>query len=287
MRDFFRYQTELPAGSGFEMFGSIHVIWLLIIAVFSGVMAYIYRKNYSNDRSNINSSIKINKGRNNNHFNEYYEGKTEKLSTANISGNRIRLVIGIAMPMISIYRDVVLMITGHYDRFYLPLHLCGMALWIGALYCFTRWRFVGVVYVLLCVPGALSALIFPDWTAYPLWNYMHVHDFISHGLIVAWGICLMASGEIIPEWREIWMPIGFGMAGIVIIYPINTVLETNYWFLSYPSPGSPLVMINEYLGSRWYPVGYIGFVFAVVVIWLGIIRLSRCCISRIKSVHVG
>ena len=147
-----------------------------------------------------------------------------------------------------------------------------MALWIGALYCFTRWRFVGVVYVLLCVPGALSALIFPDWVDYPLWNYMHIHDFISHGLIVAWGICQLVSGEVMPRWREIWMPVVFGLAGVLILTPVNKWMGTNYWFLSAPSAGSPLVPIMRLTGERWYIAGYILFVDAIVLIWLFIVR---------------
>lgn len=237
MDDFFRYVTELPVGSGFKMFGTIHLVWLFVIFSFSIIISVFYR-NLPEDAAK----------------------------------RKFRMIIGIIMPVVSIYRDAVLMITGHFDRFYLPLHLCGMALWIGALYCFTTWRFVGVVYVLLCVPGALSALIFPDWVDYPLWNYMHIHDFISHGLIVTWGMCLMVSGEIIPRWREIWIPVVFGLVGVLILTPVNKWLGTNYWFLSSPSAGSPLVPIMRLTGERWYIVGYILFVTVIVMIWLFVVR---------------
>ena len=243
MKDFFRYVTDIPAGSGFELFGVCHIRWLIVIAVFTVILCVVYNKAGSSNNSNMQG--------------------------------RIRMIIGIIMPLISIYRDVVLMLTGHFDRYYLPLHLCGMALWIGALYCFTRWRFAGVVYVLLCVPGALSALIFPDWVDYPFWNYMHIHDFTSHGLIVAWGICLLVSGEVVPEWKELWMPVVFGIAGVAILTPVNKWLGTNYWFLGRPSPGSPLVYIMSITGENWYMAGYILFVAFVLLIWICIIRTIR------------
>ena len=256
MGDFFRYVTELPAGSGFEMFGTIHLVWLFGILLFSIIIALFYKGiPEAADGSSVDS-------------NKYFTKR------------KFRMIIGLIMPVISIYRDAVLVITGHFDRFYLPLHLCGMALWIGALYCFTRWRFVGVVYVLLCVPGALSALIFPDWVDYPLWNYMHIHDFISHGLIVSWGLCLVVSDELVPEWKEIWMPVVFGIIGVMILTPVNKWIGTNYWFLSSPSAGSPLVPIIKLTGERWYVVGYILFVTVVVLIWLGSIRLIKHILER-------
>lgn len=240
MRDFFRYVTDIPADSGFEMFGICHLVWLAFIAICSVVLALAYRRAY------VNKDLK--------RLRAY------------------RLVIGISMPLIAIYRDTVLAVTGHFDRYYLPLHLCGMALYIGALYCLTAWRFAGVVYVLLCVPGAISALIYPDWTAYPLWNYMHIHDFLSHGLIAAWGLCLIVSGEIVPLWKELWMPVVFGISGIVILTPVNKLLGTNYWFLEEPSIGSPLEAVMSITGNKWYVAGYILFVLMVVVIWLFVIR---------------
>lgn len=256
MKNFFKYVTDLPEGSGFEMFGLCHIIWLILIATFSINFANLYKNavitgdhSYKDKGTSLNKSV-----------------------SRILDRKKIRLIIGFLMPAISIYRDTVLILTGHFDRYYLPFHLCGMALWIGAVYCFTGWRFVGVVYVSLCVPGAMSALIFPDWVDYPLWNYMHIHDFISHGLIVGWGICLIVSGEVVPKFIELWMPMLFGFVGIACMMPVNKLLGTNYWFLNVPSPGSPLVMIMNITGEKLYVPGYILFVICVVFIWIAIIN---------------
>ena len=243
MRDFFLYETELTKQTGFRLFGFCHFIWLFGILLFTWFGGKWYIAQQKEKREKINH------------------------------------VLGIVFVIISLYRDSVLMITGHFDVGFLPLHLCGMALWIAAFYAWTRNRFLGVVYVLLCVPGAMGALLFPDWTAYPFLNYMHIHAFISHGLIVAFGIWLFWSGEIVPERNELWMPIVFGIAGVFVLYPINQRLGTNYWFLNFPSSGSPMVWISKITGERWYLPGYFAFCMIAIIVWYS----ALCFIKRLQD----
>ena len=239
MRDFFLYETQLPAGSGFELFGICHLGWLLGIALFTGATAYWYRQQ---------------------------DGDRQRT---------IHHVMGILFPGIAMYRDAVLILTGYFDTGYLPFHLCAMALWIAAVYGWKDNRFLGVVYVLLCVPGAVGALLFPDWNVYPLWNYMHIHDFISHGLIVAFGIWLVAAKKVVPEWKDFWMPVVFGIVGMILLQDVNHILHTNYWFLNQPSAGSPLVWILNLTGSHWYIPGYFLFCMVIVALWQSLLSLFR------------
>ena len=239
MGNFFLYETQLPAGNGFQLFGPVHWMWLLSIAVFTGVSSHWYKKQNKRRKKTINH------------------------------------IMGIVFPGIAIYRDIVLILTGYYDVGYLPLHLCGMALWIGMFYCITGNRFLGVIYVLLCVPGAIGALLFPDWNAYPFWNYMHIHDFVSHGLIVTFGFWLLTSRQIVPKWKDFWMPTVFGIAGMIILQKVNRTLHTNFWFLNRPSAGSPLVWIFELTGEKWYLVGYFLFCVVCVSVWKGILSLCE------------
>lgn len=236
MNHFFMFESELPAGSGFPLFGICHVAWLVIIL---GIGIWFVR---------------------------WYcrQGCTIRQCT--------QYAIGIIMPVIAVYRDSVLMLTGHWGKGFLPLHLCGMALWIAPLYIFTRRRWVGVIYVTLCVPGAIGALLFPDWNMYPLWNYMHIHAFVSHGLLVILGLAWICSGEILPCWREFYIPVLFGITGFIGIHWINNQLHTNYWFLNVPSEGSPLIWILQVTGSKCYRIGYFIFCMCVVALWMLILR---------------
>ncbi len=237
MREFFQFETEVPAGSGFTLFGTGHLLWLLGIGIFVAAVGIWYMR------------------------------QIDKVQ------RRVEQCIGILFPVLSFYRDGVLMLTGHFDRGFLPFHLCSMALWIAVIYVWTGSRFFGIVYVLLCVPGALGALLFPDWSAYPFFNYMCIHGFVAHGLIVGFGVWLVMSGRLVPRWRDFWMPFVFGVAGFILIPRLNHALGTNYWFLSRPSKGSPMVFIMDVTGEQWYMPGYFLFCTLVVVVWQCIIKL--------------
>ncbi len=239
MKSFFLFETELPADSGFPLFGFCHWCWLIVILLASAAAGHAYRRLPAQGQKKWNHRL------------------------------------GVFFPVLSVYRDLVLALTGHYSVAFLPFHLCSMALWIAAVYCFTDNRFLGVVYVLLCVPGAAAALLFPDWSAYPLWNYMHIHDFVSHGLIVVFGVCLVCSNRVMTRWRDLRYPAVFGVAGMFLIGLVNDRLHTNFWFVSRPSADSPLVWILEKTGDTWYLAGYFLFCLAVISAWQGMILLYR------------
>ena len=249
MKYFFLYETELPAGSGFQMFGFCHMMWLAVIAICAVIGSFWYARLETKGKQKVNH------------------------------------VMGIWFPIISIYRDAVLIVTGHFDTGYLPLHLCGMALWIAAIYSFTGNRFLGVVYILLCLPGAMGALIFPDWTAYPFFNYMHIHDFVSHGCIVIYGCMLIRDSRLKIKWRDLWMPMAFGLIGMIVMDYVNGWLHTNFWFLNRPSTGSPMVQILEITGEKWYLVGYFLFCTVIVAIWQAVVMVIQRLQAYILIYH--
>ena len=116
MKYFFAFESELPADGGFPLFGACHLAWLVIIIGIGIAFVRWYCRQADQQRY------------------------------------RIQRILGIGMPVIALYRDIVLMLTGHWGKGFLPLHLCGMALWIAPLYIFTKRRWIGVIYVTLCSP---------------------------------------------------------------------------------------------------------------------------------------
>jgi hypothetical integral membrane protein (TIGR02206 family) len=235
MKNFLLFETELPVDCGFELFGACHLIWLGII----GLSIYITGKWYIT------------------------KNKQEQ--------NRINQKVGLLLPVLGIYRDIILAGTGHYDIGFLPFHLCSMALWIALFYAWTNKEWLGVIYIGICLPGAVAALVFPNWEAYPLWNYMHIHSFLSHGLIVAFGVWQIWSQRCILSWKRFGVLVLFGVIGFIILYYVNLLLGTNFWFLNKPSHGSPLVWIASVLPDGWYLLGY--FIFCVIIVssWYSIV----------------
>lgn len=244
MREFFRYYTDLPKNSGFHLFDLCHWMWIFIIL---GLMFFI-TKYYIN-------------------LNYDAQGKMNRLIA-------MLFMIGIT------YRNIILLITGHFTKSYLPFHLCSMALWIAVIYIFTESKYWGSVYVMLCMPGALSAILFPNWTRYPFFNYMHIHNFIAHAGLVIFGMCLLCSGRILPKWKDFWKPVVFSLFGFVILSPINKILGTNFWFLELPSKGSPMRIVMEIMGEEGYKFGiFLGFI-SMIAIWECMIKL---CFSKKKN----
>ncbi len=236
MKDFFLYKTELPIDSGFEMFGFCHWFWIVGIGIFSWCMGRFFS---FADKSKV---------------------------------KRVKRVLGIVFLLMEITRTIVLIVNEAFIPFEYPMHLCNLSLGIGTIYLWTKSRFMGVVYVLLCLPAAALAVIFPGWLRYPFWNYMHIHNFLFHGLVVALGWSLVRSRELIPEWKELWKPLVFGLVGYVVMFQVNKILDTNFWFINTPSYSSPLALLYELLGNEWYLVGHFLFCGSVVLLWFVVLR---------------
>ncbi len=247
MKDFFFYKTELPLDSGFAMFGVCHLLWIIGIGIFSWWMGRFF--SFAKKQNVI----------------------------------RMKYVLGVLLPVMELYRCIVLLMIGHFVPDEYPLHLCNMALWLATIYLWTKNRFVGAVYVLLCLPAAALAVVFPGWLSYPFWNFMHIHSFLYHGLVVAIGWGIIRSGELIPTWKELWKPLLFGIAGYVVMSEINLRLDTNFWFLNLPSYESPLALIYKWTGKDGYLMGHFMFCASVVVVWRALLEVFTRCMKKRKK----
>ncbi|MBE5942279.1 MAG: hypothetical protein E7264_07065 [Lachnospiraceae bacterium] len=234
--NFFIYKDALSTDEGFDLFGVCHWTWIIGIGIFSWWLGRF--------------------------FSILGEKDVKKWKT----------VLGIILPLMELSRILILILFGNLNPGELPFHLCNMALFLASVYLLTDNRFVGVVYVSLCVPAAVLAVIFPGWLRYPVWSYMHIHNFLYHGLLVAVGYVLIVSRELIPKWIELWKPLLFGLIGYVVMYIINNKLMTNFWFIAQPSYQSPLAFLYEFFGDKWYLFGHFLFCSMVVLIWCALMK---------------
>lgn len=246
---YFTYWDDLPADIGFDLFGKIHMTWLLGIILVIIIGSAVFLK-CGNDRQ-----------------------------------NRILKTLAVIMLIMEAYKDSVLIVTGNMSVQYLPLHLCGIAIFIEVLFAFFPCAFLGELSCVVCLPGAAAALLFPDWSRYPIINFMNLHGFILHTILVLFPILIMLSGKYMPKIRRIYMPIVFFAAAAPIIYHINVWQETNFMFLNWPSLDSPFEMIYKTYGYKGYLAAFGGTVFIVILIMYGIAgiingikrRLSESC----------
>lgn len=245
--DYFTYWDELADGSGFSAWSAPHVIWLAILSTLVGAGTFIYIKR---DR----------RGR-----------------------KAIRRLTAAVMVAMEVYKDAALVLGGNMQVQYLPLQLCGMAIIVEAVFAFLpdsdgKWvravrKFLGEVMCILCLPGAAAALLFPDWLRYPVINFMSLHSFILHGLLVLMPMMCLAAGDVRPDIRRIYMIFGFLAGAATLVYPVNRAFDSNFLFLGWPSNDSPFEKIYLEHGTGGYLAVYgaavvCGVLFMYVVIYV-------------------
>jgi len=211
---FFATKETVPEGVGFTTFGSTHLIWLAVIAVFWIAAISIYRKL--------------------NHKNR----------------NIMRISLGALIVLNEIVKDTVAVVTGTFDAGLLPFHLCGINILLIGFDIFKQTKAVRNFLYYFCIPGALLALLFPNWTVLPCMNFSHIHSFTIHGLLVLYPLLLVCSREVVPDIKTMPKCILLLIAMAIPIYFVNLAFDTNFMFLMEPETGNPLGLFEKYMGSH-------------------------------------
>ena len=169
---------------------------------------------------------------------------------------RMRRAAAGAALAIELLRSLLLMRAGEYGVGRLPLHLCALAVYISFLHALRGGELTGQFLYAFCMPGAVCALLFPDWSAYPAFHFMSVSSFVLHILLVGYTLMQVSGGDIRPDTRRTPACLGIMLLIAVPVYIFDRLTGTNYMFLNWPSPGSPLEWF-AFLGRPGYLLGYL------------------------------
>ncbi|MDR1003225.1 MAG: TIGR02206 family membrane protein [Oscillospiraceae bacterium] len=228
LSDFF-FPKTLPENGGFTLYGKTHIIWIAVILLSIVILSIVYRKS---------------------------DKKAKKA---------ILISAGLALAVSEILRIVFHAAMGNLNYDLMPLHLCGIAMLVCIFYPFKNIEFLGDFMYSTGLPGAVSALLFPNWTNYSAGTYFNFQSFFAHFIIVLIPILIIAGGDFKPNYKNLPK---CGLFLLIIAagnYFLNMKIMTNFMFLRYPSPGSPLVIFEEWLGNP----GYIfGILITLLVVWL-------------------
>lgn len=237
MQYFLDTTGTIPDGVGFSHYDLLHITWLVLAAVFIIAVSLLYRKQDSDRRS-----------------------KTRKALAA-------------ALVFDELWKMFWLTVGHRYELEYLPFHLCSINIFIIAYHCFHPNETLDNFLYIVCIPGALAALLFPSWTDLPLANFMHLHSFTVHTLLVAYPVVLLVNGDIRPSIKA--LPKCLGLLGVfgAIALIINILFEENFMFLMYADPGNPLCIFEQMFGYHW--IGFPVIILAIIVVMYGIPTLFR------------
>ena len=228
MLRFFTPEPLLDSGEGFSLYDPAHWIALLLCAL---LIAWLCRS---------------------------------QRSVAPEQRLRGRRWVGAAALLCELLRLGSFLLQGCLTRDYLPLHLCSLMVFL--LFWHSRRPNAGLGELLYCagMPGALLALLFPNWGCYAAWQFHSLLAFLGHSLLVAYPLMLVLSGECRPLPRR--LPACF-LALLVMAVPVyifNVFFDTNYMFLLRPSKGSPLGFFAEQGGYAAYLLSYLA---AMALAW--------------------
>ena len=229
MEYFFTVEEHFPAGVGFELFDARHIMWLAVCTVIVLLFCGCYRRLSDTGR------------------------------------RRFRRFTGLLILLCEVTRDAHLILAGVFSVYYLPLHLCGLAMFFCFYHCLFGGETTANFLYSTCMPGAVFALVFPDWTGTPAFCLESMLSFLIHALIVCYPLLLICSGELKPKMKYLPRCLLILLALAIPVYAFDRIFRANYMFLLSPAPDSPLEWFAGFLGSPGYILGYIPIIAAV---WL-------------------
>jgi len=213
---------------GFSLYGTFHIGWLLV-TIFTVILVSKYFK--------------------------AADDKNRKI---------IQKSLAWFLILFEAIKNIYLISHNEFAVNYLPLELCSLAMFAILIHAYTNNIIVGEMLYSIFLPGGVAALLFCNWTDRSIYEFMCSFSFIYHLVLVAYCVMVVYAGVVKPNINRIGYSCLFLLIAGIVIYPLNQVLGTNFMFLSIPSPGSPLVLLEQIFGNP----GYIfGLALIIAVLW--------------------
>ena len=235
---FFVSSEKMPEGFGFQAFGLTHILWLLA-GVALWVAACIFYRRLSASRQK--TALKV---------------------------------LGAYIFLQEMVKNLVLIFLGEFSWGYLPFHLCGINILLIAFDTIKQVKTVRSFLYYFAIPGALLALLFPNWTKMPVWNFFHIHSFTIHILLVLYPLLLISTDQVSTDLKSALKGTALLIAMAIPVYGLNLLWGTNFMFLMKPDSGNPLEMFEKLLGSHLW-----GFPILLPVVIL-VMYLPACLLQH-------
>ena len=208
--------TAIQPASTFELFGVPHILAMALIVVVAAGLPVLSRR--------MNSRTLV-------------------------------LAICVALSAILLLNELVFYVYGlstkSFDEFVkknLPLHICGVAVYLVVFVLFTRRQFAYEVAFFWGLAGTLQAIITPNIIfGWPSYNF--VQFFVGHGGIVVAVLFATWALKMRPRLRSVFYTWLLSNLCVAAIGTVNLLLDANYMFLCRPPVGdSPFF----FLPWPWY-----------------------------------
>lgn len=217
---FFTPERDFPEVDAFKLYGPTHLLWLGFFVLLCTVSIIVYRKLNTKHR------------------------------------NIMRIVIASIVFTMETVKNCVAAALGAFSIGHLPFHLCGISVILISFSIFKRVKTVENFLYYIGIPGAMLALLTPDWTEIPCFNFFHMHSFIIHMFLVLYPLILVTSGELKPGFKDmpkcILLLAGFAVPALIM----NLIFDQNFMFLMRTDNIGFLVLFEKIFGAhQWvFPI---------------------------------
>lgn len=246
MDNFWCTSDNIPKGLGFDHFGPLHLIWLAAGFVIIVANCLLYRRLGEKGRKNW------------------------------------RITMAALLLADELFMLIPMFIFDTFHVKYLPFELCSINIFIVAWHVWKPNELTDNFLYTVCIPGALAALLFPSWTKLPAWNYMMIHSFTVHILLMMYPLVLTVGGDIQPKLKELPKSLLLLSALAAVALVLNLMWDTNFMFLMKATKGNPLYWFQENWGSHL--LGFPVIILAVILVLYGPLELYRKLKKQPKAV---
>ena len=168
-----------------------------------------------------------------------------------------RISVAVSIVVIELVKQIPLLVTRRWLPSYLPLHLCNINVFLILWHAIRPNIILSNFLYCICLPAAFAAWLFPGWNDLPAWNFLYIHSWVLHVLLVLYPFALTVKGDIRPRLKD-GCRAALLLAGIaLIIYFLNIAMQkagasVNFFFLSSVTPYNPLYYFEKIWGNHLY-----------------------------------
>ena len=191
-------------------------------------------------------------------------------------------ILSVIVLLVEILQDILLISEGGNLIDFLPLHLCNLGIFVNLAASFSRGKiqsFFAEIGIVLLMPGAVGALLFPDWNYRPFWSYLPLLCFFTHSLLVFIPLLFLVRKKAHISFRHFWYSYLFLLIVVPPIYLLNQRAGVNYMFLMFPPESSPLEWICNFTGEKLYLCGLLALITVILlleyVVYVAIRKVSK------------
>ncbi len=194
---------------------------------------------------------------------------------------KLARILAVVLFLAELIQDILAYNEGFPLKSILPFHLCNMGIFIHLLSSFTKGKvqqFFSEISLVLIMPGAIGAILFPDWNYQPFWKWLSLMIFFTHMLLTLIPLIHLVGGRIHVKFSHFWYSIVFMLIVAPPVYWLDVKLDADYLFLRIPVSGSPLEWTYNLFGEKLYVLG----LFCLMVC---VLAFEYCLIIGLRTIR--